>query len=67
MSKHITQWKDTDVPCTVEDEEPHCRAQRRGKELVLEPGEVRVEPGACKHIRHSGQRTRKDARESVLE
>ena len=39
-----------DVPCTVEDEEPHRCAERRGKELVLEPGQVRVEPGTCKCI-----------------
>ena len=34
------------VPCTIEDEEPHRRAQRRGKESVLEARKMRVEPGA---------------------
>lgn len=34
------------TPCSVEDEEPHSRAQRRGEEPVLEAREMRVEPGA---------------------
>ncbi len=38
--------KQCDVPCSVEYEEPHGRAQRRGKELVLEARKMRVEPGA---------------------
>lgn len=39
-----TQKLGTIFPCTVEDEEPHRRTQRGGQELVLESGEMRVEP-----------------------
>ena len=31
------------VPGTVENEEPHCRSQRLGQELVSETGEMRME------------------------
>jgi hypothetical protein len=34
-------------PDTVEDEEPHGRAEGLSEEVVLEPGQVRVETGAC--------------------
>lgn len=42
--------KQCDVPCSVEYEEPHGRAQRRGKELVLEARKMRVEPGAFESV-----------------
>jgi hypothetical protein len=34
-------------PDTVEDEEPHGRAEGLSEEVVLEPGQVRVKAGAC--------------------
>jgi hypothetical protein len=46
-SLHVCEGGGGHGPDTVEDEEPHGRAERLSEEVVLEPGQVRVEAGAC--------------------
>lgn len=45
---HDQRRNAADAPGAVEDKEPHGRAERGRQELVLEAGEMRVEPGALR-------------------
>ena len=46
------------APGTVEDEEPHARAEGGRKEFVLESGKMRVEAWAYRELHQNGSTER---------